>query len=252
MSARAAFAVEGSGPPVILSHGVIESSESWADVVSLLRDRFTVVVHDARGRGASPVPSQPFNHADLGDDVQALSDRLGFDSFFHAGHSMGGRVALEHALAHAGRVRAIAVISARAEAPDDTGRRRLSALAARARALGPGAAVDIWTTPNDPHYERVRSISACNPVEGTVAALEALVRMDSLLPRLHEVRVPALIVAGDHDAAYVRSAHLMAEAMPAAELRILGGVGHFPNLQCPALLAGLLADFFAAFRLYLP
>jgi len=185
-------------------------------------------------------------HPELAEDVQALADQLGFDRFFHAGHSMGGRVALEHALAHPERVRALSVISARAEAPDEAGRQRLWALADRARALGPGAAADMWTQPGDPHFARVTAISSANSPEGTVAALEALARMESLLPRLGEVRMPALVVAGDQDAAYVRSANLMAAAMPNAELRILKGVGHFPNLECPDLLAEILTQFFLA------
>ena len=229
---------------LLLSHGVIESSESWAEVRPHLEPRFEVVAPDARGRGAASSPPEPFGYGDLAADVEALAGRLRWDRFFHAGHSMGGRVALEHALAHPGRVRALAVVSARAEAPDEAGRARLRAQAEKARREGPGEAVDMWTRPGDPHYERVRQISARNSTEGTAVALESLSRMDSLVPRLGEIAVPVLVVAGDHDPAYVRSAHLLEEAIPDAQLRILPGVGHFPNLECPALLAELLTEFF--------
>ena len=231
-------------PPLVLSHGVVESSASWADVVPHLEQRFTVVAHDARGRGGAPVQTEPFGYAELAEDVQALADRLGLGRFFHVGHSMGGRVALEHALAHPERVRGIAVVSARAEAPDAAARDRLAALAARTRELGPAAAVEMWTQAGDAHYERVREISSRNSAEGTAAALEVLVRMESLVPRLPELRVPTLVIAGDRDVVYVRSAQVMAEAIANAELRILEGVGHFPNLECPELLASLLAAFF--------
>lgn len=232
-------------PPLILSHGVIESAESWSDVIRHLGEGFDAVAYDARGRGSAAVRPAPFTYADLAEDVQRLADDRGFDRFLHAGHSMGGRIALEHALRHPDRVAAIAVISARAEAPDAAGRHRLRALAEKARRLGPGEAIDLWTQPGDAHHERVRQISARNSAEGTAVALESLAEMDSLLPRLGELRLPALIVAGDHDAGYVRSAHLMAEAVDGAELRILPGVGHFPNLECPGRLAELLTDFFA-------
>lgn len=230
--------------PLVLSHGVIESSSSWAGVVPLLEVRFNVIAHDARGRGSAPVPAAAFGYADLAEDVQQLADRMGLERFHHAGHSMGGRIALEHALAHPDRVVALAVVSARAEAPDEAGRRRLRALAAEVRRSGPEAAIEMWTQPGDRYYERVRQISSGNSSLGTAAALEALAEMDSLVPRLAEVHAPTLVVVGDRDPAYVRSAQLMVEALPRARLRILKGAGHFPNLECPEELGRLLVDFF--------
>ncbi|MGH7777677.1 MAG: alpha/beta fold hydrolase [Candidatus Dormibacterales bacterium] len=234
--------------PLVLSHGVIESSESWAPLLPHLAAAFEVITPDARGRGASPVPPEPIGYAELAADMQALTEERGLGRIFHAGHSMGGRVAMEHALAHPDSVRSIAVISARAEAPDEAGRARLREQAEISRRLGPGEAVGLWTQPDDPYYERVRSISARNSAEGTAAALECLARMESLAPRLPELCIPVLVVAGDGDQAYVRSAKLMAAAIPEAELRILPGVGHFPNLECPQLLAKLLEEFFLAHR----
>ncbi len=230
--------------PLLLSHGVIESGASWAQAASLLAGRFQVVAHDGRGRGQAPIPEGAFTYADLAEDVEALARARGFDRFFHAGHSMGGRVALEHALAHPHSVRAIAVISARAEAPDAAGRDRLRTQAEKARRLGAGEAIDMWTHPGEAHFARVRQISASNSAEGTAMALEALAAADSLLPRLAELSTPVLVIAGDQDAAYVGSARRMVEAIPRAELRILAGIGHFPNLECPELLAEILGEFF--------
>ncbi|MDR0360898.1 MAG: alpha/beta hydrolase [bacterium] len=236
-----------SAPPsLLLSHGVIESSDSWGAVVPHLSGRFSVLALDARGRGASPAPPRPFGYPELAADVEELAERRGLGHLFHAGHSMGGRVALEHALDHPGRVRAVAAVSARAEAPDEAGRRRLREQAERARRLGPDEAVGMWTQPEDAHYSRVREISARNSAEGTAMALEALASAEPLLPRLPGLRVPALLVVGDGDPSYVRSTRLMAEAIPEADVRILPGVGHFPNLECPELLAELLAEFLLA------
>ena len=242
-----AHRVRGRGPALLLSHGVIESWRSWAEVAEALEDRFTVVSLDGRGRGETPAPG-PFTYADLAADVEDLVQHLGLAAFFHAGHSMGGRVALEHALRFPGRVRGLAVVSARAEAPDAAGRARLRQLAAVARERGPGEAIGLWSSPGDPHHGRVRAISAANPAEGTALALEAIAAAGSLLERLGEIEVPTLVVAGDRDAAYVRSAELMARAIPGARLHLLEGIGHFPNLEAPAELAALLAGFFGSLR----
>jgi len=159
----------------VLSHGVIESSDSWQDVVPALADHFRVELHDARGRGRSGFGGAPFSYPDLAEDVEALARHLELGPFFHVGHSMGGRVALEHALAHPDRVRGLAVVSARAEAPDEAGRGRLRDLAAHTRAEGTGVAVEMWAKPEEPGHERARTISEANPLEGTLAALAALV-----------------------------------------------------------------------------
>jgi pimeloyl-ACP methyl ester carboxylesterase len=104
----------------------------------------------------------------------------------------------------------------------------------------------LWTSPANSYYERAFAISAASPVDGTAQALSALVNMDSFVPHLAAVGVPALVVAGDRDGEYLKSAQLMAERMPHASLQVLADVGHFPNFQCPELLATLLAQHFGS------
>lgn len=238
----------GAPLPVVLSHGVIESAASWADVVPPLARHHRVVAYDARGRGASSGGDRPFAYADLANDVERLAAHLGLDRLYHAGHSMGARVALEHALAHPGRVGGIAVVSGRATEPDAAGRQRLADLAAQVEREGAAAGVALWAGPDEPVYARARAISAANPTEGTVRALQTLVEMDDLLPELGKVEVPVLVVVGDGDESYVASARAMADALPHATLRVLEGVGHFPNLECPEHLAALLAEHAAGCR----
>ena len=115
----------------------------------------------------------------------------------------------------------------------------------RARRGGPGAAVHQWIERPDPLYDEVAAISAANPLEGTIAALECLVRMDSLVARLGEVRAPVLVIVGDRDEGYLRSGRLIAERVARAELAVLQDVGHFPNLEVPDLVADRLIGFLA-------
>jgi pimeloyl-ACP methyl ester carboxylesterase len=233
----------GDGPPLLLSHGVIESARSFAWLAERLARRFRTIAYDARGRGRSP--GGPISYPQLVDDVAALAAALRLGPFHHVGHSMGGRVALEHAVAYPEQVRTLTVMSARAEAPDERGRERLHALIDRVRRHGAAAAADLWIERSDPLYDEVSQISAANPLEGTVAALKCLVRMDSFVARLGEVRAPTLVIVGDRDEAYLRSGSLMAERIAGAELAVLEDVGHFPNLQVPDLVAERLAGFLA-------
>jgi pimeloyl-ACP methyl ester carboxylesterase len=233
----------GDGPPLLLSHGVIESARSFASLGERLAGRFRTIAYDARGRGRSP--GEPISYRQLVDDVAALAAALRLAPFHHVGHSMGGRVALEHAVAHPEQVRTLTVMSARAEAPDERGRERLRRLIERVRRHGSGAAADMWIERSDPLYREVSQISAANPLEGTVAALRCLVRMDSFVARLGELRAPTLVIVGDRDEAYLRSGTLMAERIAGAQLAVLEDVGHFPNLQVPDLVAERLVAFLA-------
>jgi pimeloyl-ACP methyl ester carboxylesterase len=243
------YEVAGQGASLLLSHGVIENSASWEDVVGPLAGRFRVLTYDARGRGASSGGDAAFGYAELADDVEARARHLGLDSFIHVGHSMGGRVVLEHAVRYPQRIVGLVTISARAEAPSAAGKARLEALIESVRNDGSGAGVDMWTSPSDTYYSRARALSEANPVGGTMQALAALVAMDSFVPRLESIGAPALVVAGDRDVDYLHSAQVMAEKIPGASLEVLAGVGHFPNLECPDLLAmhiGRFADQYAS------
>jgi 3-oxoadipate enol-lactonase len=226
---------DGEGPPVVLSHGAIESIRSWAEIARILRRRFRVVAYDARGRGRSSMA--PVAYPAMAQDVTLLAERLHLVPFFHVGHSMGGRVALEHALTRPGEVRAVAALSARAEGSDEATQAKLDELIENVHRDGPGAAARMWIDPGHPLHGRVREISAANPLQGTVAAL-ACARDAAALP-LDGLVVPVLTVVGADDTRYLASARAIG-----GELHVLDDVGHFPNLEAPELVAELLADFF--------
>ena len=237
------YVEQGSGPSLLLSHGVIENTRSWERVLPLLARRFRAVAYDARGRGRSDIA--PMTFADLVDDVLALVRTLDLGPVFHAGHSMGARVALEHAVADPRGVRAIAMVSGRAGAPDAAGRRRLAALGDRAAREGSATAVEPWIDPGHPLYDTVREISAANPPQGTRDALRCLATASSIEARLDLVRTPALVVVGGDDRPVYRDAgRLAADRIPGAELLVLDGVGHFPSLERPRELADALERFF--------
>lgn len=228
----------GDGPPLVLSHGAIESTRSWDDVAAILRARFRVVAYDARGRGRSDLA--PVEYPAMARDVAALAERLQLGRFFHAGHSMGGRVVVEHALARPQDILGAAAVSARVEGSDEATRAKLDALIDDVRRDGPGAAARMWIAPEHPLYERVREISAANPLEGTVAAIGCARDAGPLDPA--GLAVPVLAVVGAEDTRYIPSARAIG-----GELQVLDGIGHFPNLEAPALLAQLLTDFFSRY-----
>jgi haloacetate dehalogenase len=108
--------IGGRGPPLLLVHGYPQTHLCWAQVARELSARFTVVLCDLRGYGASahpPVDHDAANYSKrimAGDLVAALKE-LGYARFYLAGHDRGARVAYRLALDWPERVAALAVLA---------------------------------------------------------------------------------------------------------------------------------------------
>ncbi|MBD3665131.1 alpha/beta fold hydrolase [Sulfitobacter sp. TSTF-M16] len=89
------FEVDGSGPPLVLNAGMLSDSATWAPLVPLLSDHFTLIRPDNRSTGRTVPHDAPNSAAHMAADVLALMDHLGHDAFHIAGHSMGGLMAME-------------------------------------------------------------------------------------------------------------------------------------------------------------
>jgi haloacetate dehalogenase len=107
--------VGGAGPPLLLLHGYPETHLMWHAVAPALAERFSLVVADLPGYGASfrpPVSDDHAGHAKraLAEDLVAAMGAVGHDAFAVAGHDRGGRVAYRMALDFPAVVRRLAVL----------------------------------------------------------------------------------------------------------------------------------------------
>jgi pimeloyl-ACP methyl ester carboxylesterase len=103
MSVALAFEEVGSGPPLLLMHGLYGSSANWRRIAKALADRHRVISLDLRNHGASPWAST-MSYAEMAGDVATLIERLALDRPAVLGHSMGGKVAMTLALTDPARV----------------------------------------------------------------------------------------------------------------------------------------------------
>jgi haloacetate dehalogenase len=107
--------IKGSGPPILMLHGFPQTHVCWHKIAQRLAERFTVVVTDLRGYGASSKPEGGPHHVNYSkrsmarDQVLTMST-LGFEHFHLAGHDRGGRVAHRLALDYPERVLGLAVL----------------------------------------------------------------------------------------------------------------------------------------------
>ena len=99
------FEVHGEGPPLVLVMGIGYDATLWTLAqVPALSQMFQVVIFDNRDAGRSSIAKSPYTIADMADDVAALMDALDIKRAHLLGLSMGGMIAQEFALRHAGRL----------------------------------------------------------------------------------------------------------------------------------------------------
>jgi pimeloyl-ACP methyl ester carboxylesterase len=89
------YEIEGSGPPLLLLAGMLSDSATWAGLVPLLTDHYTVIRPDNRTTGRTTPWDAPADCSLMAQDALALMNHLGFDHFHVGGHSLGGLLSLE-------------------------------------------------------------------------------------------------------------------------------------------------------------
>jgi len=89
----------GSGPPMVILHGLFGISDNWVSIARALGERFTVYVPDLRNHGLSP-HSEVFDFAVLEDDLLGLMEEFSLNNIILLGHSLGGKTSMNFALHH--------------------------------------------------------------------------------------------------------------------------------------------------------
>jgi len=98
-------------PPVVLLHGITGHARVWDHLAERLVPGRRVLALDQRGHGDSdPAPDDDYRVSTMGDDVAAFAGSLKLDRFALLGHSMGGRIAIQYAAAHAGRLERLIIV----------------------------------------------------------------------------------------------------------------------------------------------
>jgi pimeloyl-ACP methyl ester carboxylesterase len=247
----------GDGTPVVLLHGVLDSSEGWT-AFCRSTSRPCVAI-DLGGFGDSDLPRRP-SFAGYADDVVSAIDELVDDDFVLVGHSFGGAVATVVAERLAERVRALVLLSPAgfgriplAEAISMPGVRTAAemlmplALASRPTVSAAyRAVIGNGRAPGNDVLDRVVTRGG-RLVPGAVEATKAVVRGGRAAKAFHRRHVaydgPVVSVWGDHDRMVPLShAGGLTRALPQAELHVWPGMGHHPQAERPRELADLLED----------
>ena len=266
---RRAFVRAGSGPALLLLHGLGCDHTTWAPVIASLARRYTVIAPDLLGHGHSDKPRADYSVGGYANGMRDLLSVLGIDRVTVVGHSLGGGVAMQFAYQFPERTERLVLISSGGlgrevhpllRASTLPGSELVLPLLTHPRVLAAGEAVGraigfLRLRTGTDLAEVARGFSSLGDAEARaafIATMRAVLdpggQRVSALDRLYlSESVPSLLVWGEADPvipiAHGRAAHA---AMPGSRFEVFEGVGHFPQLERPYEFARLLADFIAA------
>ena len=238
------YTVTGDGPPVVLIPGLGQRRAGWGEVALELGPRYRVYSCDLRGYGGAEAPWQrDFTIVDLAEDIRLFMDALEIDGAAVVGHSEGGFIALELALACPDRIGAL-ILAASASYTDEYGRTLLRHWRALAEKAGAQFLIDdlfLWNF--SPHF--------CNTRTREMRILKSLVRKEDFAlkafiqhtlacegydtrSRLPSLRMPTLLLGGEADIVMtLRHNRLLHELMPHSRVVTVPHVGHQLVAEAP-------------------
>ncbi len=246
------YDVAGKGPTVVFIHGWSHNISVWDDQVPAFKSRYRVVRYDSRGFGRST------GYADESaepQDLLLLLEALRVKRAYIVGHSRGGSVALRFASAYPSHVAGLVLYGAFPEgfpAPPEVGQ-MFGSLPAIAKQNGLDSVGKLvlaspiaWVPPgrNDvtDRYRRLwasysgRDLLDPHAESGRVPAVT--------IPQLANIRVPTLVIVGDHEAPFIAAvADTLAQRIPGAKKVVIPNAGHGAHFAQPASFNSALMDF---------
>jgi len=257
--------IAGSGPTIVLLHGIAASSATWEKVIPRLVEHHTVIAPDLLGHGESAKPPGDYSLGAYANLLRDLLEALDQRGGTIVGHSLGGGVALQFSYQYPERTERLVLVSSgglgrevhpilRAAALRGAdvvlpwlsagGARGIATLMRAMGRLGFRASVDL--------SETWRSFVALEEPAARRAFLETVRGLVDLRgqrlsanDRLYLAsELPTMILWGEKDPLIpVSHAYAAHERLPGSRVEIFTGVGHYPHLDDSERFAAVLLDF---------
>lgn len=251
---RIHYTVDGAGPWLVMSHSLGCDLHMWDRETEALAGRFRVLRFDTRGHGETEAPAAAYTLDQLADDLQAMLDALEVNRCHFMGLSMGGMIAMTHALKYPGRFDRLLLCNTSSRVGADAApvwRQRIETV--RAGGMEPivQPTLSRWFT--EPFrlarpdvMATVAGMIRATPPEGYIGCCHAIPLID-LTARLGMIGSPTLVIAGDQDVGTpVEMARAIQLGIPGAQLAVLPRAAHLSNLEHPEAFGRLVADFLGA------
>lgn len=232
---------------VFLLHGAYGSKDYFREQIqTLVGAGLRVVAWDAPGYGISPLPPEGLSIERLAETAACLIDREGSKTNVVLGHSMGGIITPAVYAARPDKVHGIVISATAGSFSQKSAQDQETFLAERVEPLRAGntfrdtagAVIDSMFAPTSrgPMVELVREVALATPADTFCAAITAITRYQGE-PNLQNVKVPALLLAGEFDQVGRPQSmqQVQQQFMPHADFACLPGAAHYAFAEQHAL-----------------
>ena len=241
-------AVSGEGPALFLFHSLLSDRASFDAIAPQLSKAHRVIVPELPGFGGSKAVSGGL--AATADRMAEAVKEAGGEAIV-LGNGYGGFVALQMAIRHPD-IASKFILADCGAAFSEQGRESFRTMAAVSKAKGLAAITDVamrrlfapefQAAHPDLMRDRREAFLKTDP-QVLQAACAQLAELD-LRPELSKVKMPVLVLVGEHDEATPPPmSHELAALLPNARLKVLAGCAHVPQLQAPEVFLDAIADF---------
>lgn len=248
-----------SGEPLVFLHAGVADGRMWARQQHAFAASRQTLAIDRRGFGRTTCEAEPFSHV---DDLIAVLDAFGIERTVLVGCSMGGRLAIDTALAHPQRVRAVVLVAAAVSGAPQI-EAFPAAIEAKFHALEAAEQADLldevneieaqlWLDGPEQAAGRVSSplrnlFLAMNDIALRAAPVGSETQPAPAWPRLHTLALPTLVVWGTLDFPHLleRMRHIAA-TVPGAHSHVIANTAHLPSLERPEEFNAALARFLSS------
>ncbi|WP_200958967.1 alpha/beta fold hydrolase [Nocardioides sp. Root190] len=268
---RRAFVIKGSGPAVLLLHGLACDHTTWSPVIDRLAEKYTVIAPDLLGHGFSDKPRADYTLGGYANGMRDLLTVLGIDKVTVVGHSFGGGVAMQFAYQFPERTHRMMLVATGGLGPEVTPLIKLIQVPGWFRVMGaltlPGVRhVETFALRTAAEYgdfgplrkytrdlDEVADIVESWKDRRTRFAIRHLVRavidwrgqIVTMADRayLTDAMPMAVVWGGEDQVIPVRHASNAAALAPDVRIEVLADAGHFPHKDHPEDFARILDDF---------
>jgi pimeloyl-ACP methyl ester carboxylesterase len=263
---RRAYVKVGSGPVLLLLHGLGCDHTTWAPVIDILARRYTVLAPDLLGHGASDKPRADYSVGGYANGMRDLLTVLGIDKVTVVGHSFGGGVAMQFAYQFPERTERMMLVASGGLGPEVTPVIRAITTPGYEQAMAvltlPGLrhlglaglralAATGWRTTRDLDevaaiYESFADPAARTAIRHVVrAVVDWRGQIVTMADRAYLTdAMPMAVVWGRDDRVIpVRHASNAAALAPKARVEVFPNAGHFPHKDHPERFAKVVHDW---------
>ncbi len=245
------YEIKGKGQPLVMIHSGGFDRRIWDEQFEVFSQQYEVIRYDVRGYGKSPAPTKPYTEQ---EDLYGLLKFLNIPKTHVMGLSLGGRIAIDFAIAHPEMVETlIAVAPGLSGYPySDQDMMEILKVVYSIQNDDGSPAGEVWlqSAYNAPAMEnpavakKLRPIAIENSKVWLINPLFARPILPPAVQRIPEIQAPMLLIIGDRDVPTPTAiVQLLEENISNVKKVVISGAGHMVNIEKPEEFNRVVMDF---------